>query len=94
MRKNDKKIDNKLRLLLTEVCDFALQHCEGYQWITHEVNYNRFPDSLQITCRFDTQQNAKQAKQDNVLFELINEKLSSMSVNLKKPLKQIIFDAE
>ena len=94
MRKTDKKIDNKLRQALTEVCDFALQNSAGYQWISHTVNYNNFPDSLVITCMFDNQQYADQAQQQDELFNLINQKLNAISVNLKKPLKQICFEAE
>lgn len=91
MRKTDKIIDNTLRKTLTEVCDFAQLHCEGYQWITHTVNYKNFPDSLMITCMFDNQQNSDQEKQQGELVALINKQLNAMSVNLKKPLKQICF---
>jgi hypothetical protein len=94
MRKNDKKIDNKLREVLTEVCDFALQEIAGYQWISHTVNYNSFPDSLVITCMFDNNQSADTEQQQGELLTLINEKLNAVSISLKNPNKQISFEAQ
>lgn len=91
MRKNDKKIDNKLRQLLTEVCDFALHNSPGYKWITHTVNYNRFPQSLVITCTFEDQFHADTAKQEEVLLTLIQQKLNNASIKLSAPNKQINF---
>ena len=94
MRKTDKKIDNKLRQSLTEVCDFALESIEGYQWITHKVNYENFPDSLQITCAFIAQSNIdelKHSQQDRVLRKTIEEQLTGIDIKLKNAEKQIIF---
>ncbi|PKG40920.1 Fis family transcriptional regulator [Psychromonas sp. Urea-02u-13] len=94
MRKTDKKIDNKLREVLTDVCDFALQEVAGYQWISHTVNYNSFPDSLVITCMFDNKQSADTEKQQGELLALINEKLNAVAISLKNPNKQISFEAQ
>ena len=79
MKKTDKKIENKLRQALTEVCDFALENIEGYQWISHKVNYDVFPDSLQIICAFVSQSDIdelKRSKQDSVLKKIIEAKLA------------------
>lgn len=94
MRKTDKKIDNKLREVLTDVCDFALQEVAGYQWISHTVNYNSFPDSLVITCMFDNKQSADTEKRQGELLALINEKLNAVAISLKNPNKQISFEAQ
>ena len=50
MRKTDKKMDNQLRHVLTEVCEVALKDINGFQWLTHVVNYSNFPKSLQVVC--------------------------------------------
>ena len=92
MRKTDKKIENKLRAALTEVCDIALENVDGYQWITHTVNYDAFPASLLITCAFESQQaieGLKQSQQDSFLQSIIIEKLGTASITLKNPNKQI-----
>lgn len=94
MRKSDKKIDNKLRKALTEICDFALQHSDGYQWITHSVNFQQFPESLIITCIFSDQQSADHAEQQGTLFSMIQQKLQDASVDLKQSTKQIRFESE
>ena len=47
MRKTDKKIDNQLRLVLTEACEVALKDIDGFQWLTHLVNYANFPALIQ-----------------------------------------------
>ena len=57
MRKTDKKIDNQLRLVLTDVCEVALKDIDGFQWLTHLVNYANFPSSLKVVCVFDTNEN-------------------------------------
>ena len=57
MRKTDKKMDNQLRHVLTEVCEVALKDINGFQWLTHVVNYSNFPKSLQVVCVFDTNEN-------------------------------------
>ena len=93
MRKTDKKIENKLRQVLTEVCDFALQEIAGYQWISHSVNYNRFPDSLVITCMFANKESAINAQQQGELISEIEKKLNSMAINLKNSQKQIRFES-
>lgn len=94
MRKSDKKIDNKLRQALTEVCDYALQHSDGYQWITHSVNFQRFPESLIITCIFSDQQSAEHAQQKGELLAMIQQKLQNADVDLQQSNKQIRFESE
>lgn len=94
MRKSDKKIENNLRKALTEICENTLQDIKGYQWVSHSVNYERFPNSLIITCYFDNKQNADDAQQQGELLSLINQKLQSISVNLNNPNKQICVKVE
>lgn len=94
MRKSDKKIDNNLRKALTDVCDFALQYSDGYQWITHSVNYQRFPNSLIITCMFTDQQSAQNAQQQGKLSTIIQQKLQDIGVYLKDSSRQIRFNFE
>ena len=38
---------------LTEVCEDAKVEHEGFVWLTHEVNYQRFPQSLVVILVFD-----------------------------------------
>ena len=97
MKKTDKKIENAIRLALTEVCDIALDEVPGFQWLTHRVNYSSFPDSLSVVCIFATNTdlaNAIIAKQDDFLRSLIREKLSAAGISIKDTARQVRFDTE
>lgn len=92
MRKTDKKIEKKLREALTEVCDWALDNIDGYQWITHSVDYDRFPASLQISCAFLSKEaidTLMSAKQDKVLQKKISQVLASVDIKLQDVNKQV-----
>ena len=93
MRKTDKKIENALRQSLTEACETALEKYEGFQWLTHFVNYSDFPASLSIVCVYDT--NAHLAKTDKEgMRTLIKEKLASIGIKMKDCRQQVRFDTE
>ena len=97
MRKTDKKIDNQLRLALTDVCELALKEIVGFQWITHRVNYSNFPKSLKVVCIFDTNENLscfmlKNSKAE--LNSLIQLKLNEAVVKLGNIAERISYDTE
>ncbi len=83
MRKTDKKFDNQLKLLLTEVCETALKEVDGFQWLTHTVNYSNFPKSLKVVCVFDTDEQLSTFTRNsskNSLTALIQVKLNEIGV--------------
>ncbi|WP_275978045.1 hypothetical protein [Idiomarina rhizosphaerae] len=43
MRKTDKKLEREIIRELTQMCEVAKFDHEGFIWLTHEVNYQRFP---------------------------------------------------
>jgi len=97
MRKSDKKIDNQLRLVLTDVCEAALKEIDGFQWLTHLVNYSNFPKSLKVVCVFDTNENLSTFMSKNrgsELASLMQRKLSEVGVNIKDMFAQIAYDSE
>ncbi|MCC5854053.1 MAG: hypothetical protein JJU10_00030 [Idiomarina sp.] len=53
MRKSDKKIDNDIIRRLTALCEEAKYDYTGFEWLTHEVNYQRFPQSLKVLLVFN-----------------------------------------
>jgi hypothetical protein len=96
MRKSDKKIDNNIRNVLNQVCEQALIEVNGFVWLTHKVNYDKFPASLSIVCVFELNDDliqAKSAAQDVFLTDLIVQKLSTLKIKVKSE-KQISFDTE
>ena len=99
MRKTDKKIDNQLREALTEVCETALKEFSGFQWLTHLVNYSKFPQSLKIICIFDTNDNLDRFMTMNNsedLTSLMQSKLAEIDIgiNLKSMSNYISYDTE
>jgi hypothetical protein len=97
MRKMDKKIDNQLRLALTEVCDQALKAFAGFQWLTHLVDYTNFPNTLRVVCVFDSNENLATfmaTKNNHELSDLIQTKLFGMDVTLKNMSNHITYDTE
>jgi hypothetical protein len=95
--KTQKKIDNNVRLALTDACEQFLEDIVGFQWLTHEANYSNFPASLMVTCVFDTDKNHQQACQNGhsvKMQNLIQAKLLKTGVKLKSPKQQIIFESE
>ncbi|MEZ9900767.1 Fis family transcriptional regulator [Vibrio breoganii] len=81
MRKTDKKIENRIRSVLTEVCEDTLKGYDGFLWVTHMVNYSSFPQSLKIVCVFDT-------NQDRANF-LAGEGQLNVSTTIQKAFVQI-----
>jgi len=97
MRKTDKKIDNQLRLVLTDVCETTLKEVNGFQWLTHSINYSNVPKSLKIVCVFDTNDNlssfmSKDSKQQ--LTALIQLKLHGINFKIKNIVNHITYDTE
>lgn len=96
MRKTDKKLDNQLRLVLTDVCETALKKINGFLWLTHLVNYSDFPQSLKIVCVFDTNERLADfmSSSRTGLESLIQVKLAEINIHLKKRANQISYDTE
>lgn len=95
--KTEKKIDNNVRLALTQVCDDALVKVDGFEWLTHQANYTNFPASLLVTCVFGTEPALAEATQNGDTLWLqkqIQSRLLKVGVRFKTIDKQIIFDTE
>ena len=93
MRKTDKKMDKALVKVLTEVCDIALKDYDGFEWITHFVHYDHFPESLSVVCVFDTNEQLKRTEPSGI-YTLINEKLLSIGIKLNDIRRHVDFDTE
>lgn len=55
MRKTDKKRESQIIRELTQLCETAKVEHEGFVWLTHEVDYQRFPASLTVILVFNEQ---------------------------------------
>ena len=97
MMKTHKKIDNQICKALAKVCETAKLEVQGFQWLTHFIDYNQFPDSLSIICIFGTNAELEQARQemkDQVIYKLIKSELKQININFKDISRHILFDTE
>lgn len=97
MKKSDKKTENSIRLALTNACETALETIEGFQWITHSVNYNDFPRSLSILCVFDNHENllsAEASEKDAHLKNQIQKELAAQNIHISNINPVVRFDTE
>lgn len=86
-------MDKALVKALTEVCDIALKDYDGFEWVTHSVNYNNFPESLSVVCVFDTNEQLERTDLGGI-YTLINEKLLSIGIKLNDIRRHVDFDTE
>jgi len=97
MKKTDKKLDKQICKALTNACEMAKTEVPGFQWLTHLVNYNQFPDSLSVICVFDTQFELDQARQQNkdqLIVNLIRSELEQINIRFNDINRHVSFDTE
>lgn len=102
MRKTDKKIDNQIRQILTELCEDYFESVSGFKWLTHLVDYSNFPSSLKVICIFEQQTDIDQflslpttANINQIqLLSVLNKKLTDVAIKIKKLDKLMQFDNE
>ncbi len=97
MKKNDKKTDNTIVKVLTQVCEDLKYAVDGFQWITHFVDYGRFPQSLTVVCVFESNAHLnaiKGSEQAALITQNIVAMLSSEGITPKGNKAWVVFDAE
>jgi hypothetical protein len=97
MKKTDKTLENTIVKVLTQVCEQSLKSIDGFQWLTHLVNYKDFPRSLTVICVFDTNDQVSKlltSSNHNDLVNMIGEKLKSAGIQLPNVQQQVQFDSE
>ena len=97
MRKSDKKIENQIRDVLTEVCEDTLKGYEGFLWVTHTVKFSSFPQSLKIVCVFETDQdrtNFLMGEDPLHVSTTIQKAFNKVGVELKNVDKHISYDTQ
>lgn len=97
LRKTDKKRERDIVAALTRVCDEALDSIPDFAWITHFVDYGRFPESLVVVSVFkgDEQlRRARASKVDERLSALVSAELRAVGISLSAGSPQIRCDSE
>jgi hypothetical protein len=63
-----------------------MKHVDGFEWLTHEVNYQRFPQSMMIRLMFTDRQTIadfKNSDEYNRVLKAIQSRLSTAGISLK-----------
>ncbi|NOH79863.1 Fis family transcriptional regulator [Vibrio sp. RE86] len=97
MRKSDKKIENQIREVLTDVCEDTLKGYDGFLWVTHTVKHSDYPQSLKIICVFDTNQDRASFLTGDGPQHVpvtIQKAFSKVGVQLKNVNKLISYDVQ
>ena len=97
MRKSDKKIENQIRDVLTDVCEDTLKGYDGFLWVTHTVNFSSFPQSLKIVCVFDSNQdrtNFLEADGQHKVASVIQNAFNQVGIKLRSIDKHLSFDTQ
>ncbi len=93
MRKSDKKKEAAIIRALTQACEMAKDRGDGFEWLTHFVDYGRFPESLEIVCVYNTNEQLARADR-GAICSLIKDSLASIDVHLRDARQQVSFDTE
>lgn len=96
-KREQAQIDKRLVATLTEACEIAKAELIGFEWLTHEVDYARFPASLQVVWVFDTQASKEQALaagQHARMVELTEQALIEAGVELNPVSPHVQVDSE
>jgi hypothetical protein len=96
-KRDQARQERHLIACLTEACETAKAEIVGFQWLTHDVDYQRFPASLRVIWIFASQaeQDAAIAKgQDRLMQELTATALRAAAIQLETPAAHVHFDNE
>ncbi|TVP61296.1 MAG: hypothetical protein EA349_00435 [Halomonadaceae bacterium] len=61
-----KAMEQRLVKALTAACETAKPKLPGFQWLTHEVDYRAFPQSLRVIWMFDGPASLAAARQQGL----------------------------
>ncbi|OIQ48026.1 MAG: hypothetical protein BM565_03405 [Gammaproteobacteria bacterium MedPE] len=97
MKKTHKKIDNQLRQALTNACEEIKDNIEEFAWLTHQVNFEQFPQSLRVSCYFSNSSSLLDATNSGTcaaIGQIIKVHLSKIAITKFDDSKQITFNSE
>ncbi|MNE47533.1 hypothetical protein D3C80_1419440 [compost metagenome] len=96
-KREQAQLERRLVATLTEACETAKAQVIGFSWLTHVVDYARFPTSLKVIWVFETQADqdrALAAGQDRFMVELTAMALQACDLTLERVDALVHFDSE
>ena len=96
-KRDQARIERQLSRCLTEACETGKAQIVGFSWLTHEVDYARFPESLQVTWIFTTEAQKVDALaqgQDVLMQTLTRAALDEAGIDMAKLIAPVRFDSK
>jgi hypothetical protein len=96
-KRDQTRLERQLSSSLTDACEAAKSQIVGFSWLTHEVDFTRFPESLQVTWIFTTEAHKAQALalgQDALMHSLTREALDEAGVDMDAVIAPVHLDSE
>ncbi|WP_431037482.1 hypothetical protein [Pseudomonas yamanorum] len=96
-KRDSARIERRLVATLTEACEIAKAEITGFDWLTHEVDYQAFAQSLVVIWVFDTRANRELALSTGLdlrMRELTATALEDAGVDLPSSDRYVRFDSE
>ena len=96
-KREQSRIERTLAATLTDACEAGKAEIVGFEWLTHDVDYERFPASLRVIWVFASQaeQDAAIAKgQDRLMQTLTAAALEAAAIQLETPAAHVHVDNE
>ncbi|MEC9481853.1 MAG: hypothetical protein UMU75_00830 [Halomonas sp.] len=91
------KMERQLVASLTQACEQAKPLLPGFCWLTHQVDYTRFPDSLVVTWVFDTHANLANALKGDArrqVLDLTADALGDVGLDVGDVSRHVATDSE
>jgi hypothetical protein len=96
-KREQSRIERTLAATLTDACEAGKAEIVGFQWLTHDVDYQHFPASLRVIWIFASQaeQDAAIARgQDRLMQGLTATALQEAAITLETPAAHVHLDNE
>ncbi|MFN3771101.1 MAG: hypothetical protein ACK4TD_22240 [Ectopseudomonas guguanensis] len=90
-------IERELIRALITACETAKSEIVGFQWLTHEVDYERFPQSLRVTWMFDSEASRAHAlacSDKARMLELTQAAFDEVGISVASIAEHVAFSVE
>lgn len=91
------RMERRLIASLTQACEEAKPLLTGFCWLTHTVDYQRFPESLVVTWVFDTNTDLTDALKGEAQHDIHNltaQALADIGVDVDNIARHVDLDSE
>ncbi|MEG5265931.1 hypothetical protein TRP66_16670 [Pseudomonas sp. JDS28PS106] len=90
-------MERELARSLTTACELAKSEFPGFEWLTHRVDYDHFPQSLVVTWVFnkDVEMHQASSSKDRArIAELTQTALEDIGISISNIETHLEFDSE